>query len=156
MVKVCKKKFGKRPTVTSSCVWKTKGKKLKESQTSEAAQKAVIYDSISIENVNSHGEQLECRRLEYNHYAWKCNPFSAVYRSRDCNVLSLSIQSYIFCVPKESFLAFSKGESEAQVWRDTQQIYEVFLDCLLGWLVVTKVSISFLSIWRVRRWLGKK
>ena len=26
---------------------------LKESQTSEAAQKAVIYDSISIENVNS-------------------------------------------------------------------------------------------------------
>ncbi len=36
---------------------KKKGKKLlhlvKESQTSEAAQKAVIYDSISIENVNS-------------------------------------------------------------------------------------------------------
>jgi hypothetical protein len=30
------------------------GKGLKESQTSEAAQKAVIYDSISIENVNSY------------------------------------------------------------------------------------------------------
>ena len=34
---------------------KDEGEKLelKESQTSEAAQKAVIYDSISIENVNS-------------------------------------------------------------------------------------------------------